>query len=55
MKSEPNTMKRRLLLVQKLLYETTDEQHPLNTFEILDYLQGKGSSPTKRYSKVIST
>ena len=42
MKSEPNTMKRRLLLVQKLLYETTDEQHPLNTFEILDYLQEQG-------------
>lgn len=42
MKSEPNTMKRRLLLVQRLLYETTDEQHPLNTFEILDYLQEQG-------------
>lgn len=42
MKSEPNTMKRRLLLVQKLLYETTDEQHPLNTFEILDSLQEHG-------------
>ena len=35
-------MKRRLLLVQRLLYETTDEQHPLNTFEILDYLQEQG-------------
>lgn len=35
-------MKRRLLLVQKLLYENTDEQHPLNTFEILDYLQDQG-------------
>ena len=42
MKSEPNIMKRRLLLVQKLLYENTDEQHPLNTFEILDYLQEQG-------------
>ena len=42
MESEPNTMKRRLLLVQKLLYETTDEQHPINTFEILDYLQEQG-------------
>ena len=40
--SEPNTMKRRLLLVQKLLYENTDEQHPLTTFEILDYLESQG-------------
>ena len=35
-------MKRRLLLVQKLLYETTDEQHQLTTFEILDYLESQG-------------
>lgn len=35
-------MKRRLLLVQKLLYENTDEQHPLTTFEILDYLESQG-------------
>ena len=42
MKSEPNIMKRRLLLVQKLLYENTDEQHPLTTFEILDYLESQG-------------
>lgn len=42
MKAEPNTMKRRLLLVQKLLYENTDEQHPLTTFEILDYLESQG-------------
>ena len=41
MKSEPNIMKRRLLLVQKLLYENTDEQHPLTTFEILDYLESQ--------------
>ena len=42
MKLQPNIMKRRLLLVQKLLYENTDEQHPLTTFEILEYLQDKG-------------
>ena len=42
MKTEPNTMKRRLLLVQRLLYENTDEQHPLTTFEILDYLLEQG-------------
>ena len=42
MKTEPNIMKRRLLLVQRLLYENTDEQHPLTTFEILDYLQEQG-------------
>lgn len=39
MSNIPNTMKRRVLLLQKLLYETTDEQHPLTTFEILDYLE----------------
>lgn len=42
MKSEPNIMKRRMLLLQKLLYETTDEQHPLTTFEILEYLEKHG-------------
>ena len=49
MKTEPNIMKRRLLLVQKLLYENTDEQHPLTTFEILDYLLEQGI--LKRYYK----
>ena len=34
-------MKRRLLLVQRLLYENTDEQHPLTTFEILDLSYSK--------------
>lgn len=42
MKTEPNIMKRRLMLLQKLLYETTDEQHPLTTFEILEYLEQHG-------------
>lgn len=42
MKTEPNTMKRRMLLLQKLLYETTDEKHPITTFEILDFLEEKG-------------
>ncbi len=42
MKVEPNTMKRRLLLLQRVLYETTDEQHTLTTFEILEYLETKG-------------
>lgn len=42
MKTEPNIMKRRLLPVQKLLYENTDEQHTFNKFEILDYLQEQG-------------
>lgn len=35
-------MKRRLLLLQKLFYETTDEKHPITTFEILDILEEKG-------------
>lgn len=34
-------MKRRLLLLQKLFYETTDEKHPITTFEILDILEEK--------------
>lgn len=42
MKTETNIMKRRLLLVQRLLYESTDEQHPLTTFEILEYLENQG-------------
>lgn len=42
MKSEPNTMKRRLMLLQKLLYETTDEQHQLSTFDIIAYLETQG-------------
>lgn len=42
MKTEPNTMKRRMILLQKLLYETTDEKHPITTFEILDFLEEKG-------------
>lgn len=42
MKTEPNIMKRRLLLLIRLLYETTDEKHPLTTFEILDYLLEQG-------------
>lgn len=37
--SANSIMKRRLLLVQKLLYENSDEQHPITTFEILDYLR----------------
>ncbi len=45
-------MKRRLLLVQWLLYETTDDQHPLTTFEILDYLEEHGILTNRKTIKV---
>lgn len=48
MSNIPNTMKRRVLLLQKLLYETTDEQHPLTTFEILDYLEQQNIVTSKK-------
>lgn len=40
--SETNAMKRKLFILQKLLYEKTDEDHPLTTPEILNYLEEQG-------------
>ena len=37
-----NTNKKRLLLVLQLLYKKTDEDHPVSTVEIIDYLKDKG-------------
>ena len=34
---EPNTMKRRMVLLWKLLYDQTDENHPVSTYDIVDY------------------
>ncbi|MGI6257188.1 MAG: helix-turn-helix transcriptional regulator [Anaerovoracaceae bacterium] len=42
-----NVMKRRLLLLQNLIYDQTDEDHQISTFEILDYLEKEGI-PTNR-------
>ena len=42
MDTKPNIMKRRMMLLQKLLYETTDEQHQLSTFDIIAYLETQG-------------
>lgn len=42
-----NTMKRRMFLLQKLLYDETDEEHQISTFEILEYLEKEGV-PTNR-------
>ena len=35
---EPNTMKRRMVLLWKLLYDQTDEDHPVTTYDIVDYM-----------------
>lgn len=42
MGKEQDVMKKRVLLLQKVLYETTDAEHPLSTFELLDYLGENG-------------
>ena len=42
-----NVMKKRVLTLLKLLYETTDEDHPLTTQDMLSYLEEKGI-PTNR-------
>ena len=35
---EPNTMRRRMVLLWKLLYDQTDEEHPVTTYDIVDYM-----------------
>ena len=51
MATEPNIMKRRVLLLQKYLYENTDEQHPFSTFEILEYLENEGIHTNRKTLK----
>ena len=51
MESKPNIMKRRMMLLQKLLYKTTDEQHPVTTFEILEYLESEGIHTNRKTLK----
>ena len=41
-KSKENMVKARLLVLTKMFYELTDENHPMDTFEIIDYLAEQG-------------
>jgi len=41
-KDKQNMVKARLLVLSKMFNEKTDEDHQMSTFEILDYLAGKG-------------
>ena len=41
-KSKQNMVKARLLVLTKMFYELTDENHPMDTFEIIDYLAEHG-------------
>ena len=41
-KSKENMVKARLLVLTKMFYELTDENHPMDTFEIIDYLAEHG-------------
>ena len=41
-KSNDKVVKPRLLVLSKMFYELTDEAHPMNTFEIIDYLAEHG-------------
>lgn len=40
--SKQNMVKARLLVLTKMFYELTDENHPMDTFEIIDYLAEHG-------------
>lgn len=37
-----NNIKKRLLLILELLYKKSDEEHPISTVEITEYLNNKG-------------
>ena len=41
-KSKQNMVKARLLVLTKMFYELTDENHPMSTFDIIDYLADNG-------------
>lgn len=41
-KSKENMVKARLLVLTRMFYELTDENHPMDTFEIIDYLVEHG-------------
>lgn len=44
-------MKKRMIYLLRLLYEKTDEQHMLSTYEILDYLASVGCSINRKTLK----
>lgn len=47
-----NYIKKRLLAVLELLYKETDEENPISTSEIMEYLNGKDLPiDTKRGSR----
>ena len=41
-KDKKNMVKARLLVLTRMFYELTDENHPMDTFEIIDYLAEHG-------------
>ena len=48
---EPNTMKRRMVLLWKLLYDQTDENHPVSTYDIVDYMAEHGIKVSRKTIK----
>ena len=44
-------VKRRILTLLRLLYEETDEDHPLDTFQILEYLKEQGVPANRKTLK----
>ena len=48
---EPNTMKRRMVLLWKLLYDQTDENHPVTTYDIVDYMAENGIKVSRKTIK----
>lgn len=48
---EPNTMKRRMVLLWKLLYDQTDENHPVSTYDIVDYMAENGIKVSRKTIK----
>ena len=48
---EPNTMKRRMVLLWKLLYDQTDEEHPVTTYDIVDYMAEHGIKVSRKTIK----
>ena len=46
-----SVMKKRLILIMKLLREQTDQEHSMNTYEILDYLEAQGISTNRKTLK----
>ena len=41
-KDKQNMVKARLLVLSKMFFEKTDDEHPMDTFEIIDYLADNG-------------